>query len=196
MLRTDKNIANNDASIGGGGVLVLGFDVPLTGDGNPSTPDLWVWEVGQIAEGYRVDVSANGLAWTTVGQSNGSTNGSQGFDIDHAGFDSTSRLFFIRVTDTSFQDDGCQGGADVDAVAILSSIAPSITLTKSASPSSGVRVGDTVTFTFVVTNPGNDTLNNLSFQDPLPGLSAIDCGGVTSLSPFGSVTCTATYVVT
>jgi uncharacterized repeat protein (TIGR01451 family) len=62
--------------------------------------------------------------------------------------------------------------------------------------SGDVSLGDTLTYSFKVTNTGRVTLNAISVVDPLPGLSPIDCGGVTSLAPAEVVTCTATYTVT
>lgn len=58
-----------------------------------------------------------------------------------------------------------------------------------------MTVGDTVTYSFVVTNTGNVTLTDVTVTDPLPGLSAIDCPA-TTLAPGESMTCTATYTVT
>ena len=62
--------------------------------------------------------------------------------------------------------------------------------------SGNVSVGDTLTYGFTVTNTGIVTLSAITVVDPLPGLSAINCGGVTILAPAAWVTCTATYTVT
>ncbi|MEM9598665.1 MAG: SdrD B-like domain-containing protein, partial [Acidobacteriota bacterium] len=65
--------------------------------------------------------------------------------------------------------------------------------------SGDVTVGDVLTYTFLVSNVGNVTLTNITIDDPLPGLSAIDCGRmaqVGSLVPGTSVLCSATYTVT
>ena len=62
--------------------------------------------------------------------------------------------------------------------------------------SGDVSLGDTLTYSFHVTNTGQLTLNDVTVVDPLPGLSPIDCGLTTSLAPAEDVTCTATYVVT
>ncbi len=73
--------------------------------------------------------------------------------------------------------------------------APAIQIAKSAAPDSGAGVGDTVTYSFAVTNTGNVTLDNIAVTDPLPGLSAVTCP-TTTLAPTISTTCTATYTVT
>jgi uncharacterized repeat protein (TIGR01451 family) len=62
-------------------------------------------------------------------------------------------------------------------------------------------VGETITYTLAVDNTGNVTLSNVTVTDPLPGLSAIDCGGgsnvIASLAPDDPVVnCTATYAIT
>src|SRR5205085_9908178 len=42
---------------------------------------------------------------------------------------------------------------------------------------------DLITYSFEVTNTGEARLDNISVTDPLPDLSAINCGGQTSLDP-------------
>ena len=57
----------------------------------------------------------------------------------------------------------------------------------------GPRAGDTIDYSFVVTNTGNVTLTGIVVDDPLVG--AVDCP-VTTLAPTESTTCTATYTLT
>ncbi|TPW77637.1 DUF7507 domain-containing protein [Schumannella soli] len=72
-----------------------------------------------------------------------------------------------------------------------------LSLTKSASPSSTVKLGDVVTYTFVATNTGNVTLSGVTISDPLAGLSRVDYSTQSrTLAPGGTVTGTATYTVT
>ena len=74
---------------------------------------------------------------------------------------------------------------------------PSVGLTKSALlPDADPSVDDIVTYEFVVTNTGNVTLDAVTITDPLPGLSPVDCGGVSTLAIGGEITCTATYTIT
>jgi len=83
-------------------------------------------------------------------------------------------------------------------VDLPSNPAPSLGLTKKANLET-VKAGQTVTYTFVLTNLGNVTLTDLAVQEvAFSGtgtLSAVKCP-VTRLAPDASVTCTATYVVT
>ncbi|QTF72461.1 DUF7507 domain-containing protein [Arthrobacter woluwensis] len=78
--------------------------------------------------------------------------------------------------------------------------APGISLVKSADKTELVA-GETVTYSFVVTNTGNVTLKDITVNEgEFSGsgkLSAITCpDGVTSLASGEQVTCTATYQVT
>ncbi|WP_075661521.1 DUF7507 domain-containing protein [Streptomyces acidiscabies] len=77
---------------------------------------------------------------------------------------------------------------------------PSLTVEKSADRTDLV-VGQTVTYSFKVTNIGNVTLKNVAVQEGsfsgTGAMSAISCpAGASSLAPGAAVTCTATYVVT
>ena len=52
---------------------------------------------------------------------------------------------------------------------------PSISVVKSAAPLTVSAAGDTVAYSFCVTNTGNVTLTSVGVTDPLPGLSAVTC---------------------
>ncbi|MFF9564460.1 beta strand repeat-containing protein [Leifsonia sp. NPDC014704] len=80
---------------------------------------------------------------------------------------------------------------------------PGIALTKTADAAgvnSPARVGDPVTYHFVVTNTGNVRLDAVTIADQLPGLGPIVYGAWPAASgtllPGESVTATATYAVT
>ena len=73
---------------------------------------------------------------------------------------------------------------------------PAITVVKSASPSTFSVAGETIDYSFDVTNSGNVTLRNIRVRDTgLPGLSSISCPDHT-LPPGASQTCTASYLTT
>ena len=77
---------------------------------------------------------------------------------------------------------------------------PSLGIVKTAYIASFSAPGTPVSYSYAVTNTGNVALTNVTVTDPMPGLSAINCGGnsdvVTSLTAGASVTCTATYTTT
>jgi uncharacterized repeat protein (TIGR01451 family) len=79
--------------------------------------------------------------------------------------------------------------------------APSLTMTKSATPATVTAPGRVITFTFHVTNTGNVTLTNVTVSEGAfsgtGSLSTPTCPGeAASLAPGASVDCTATYTVT
>ena len=72
---------------------------------------------------------------------------------------------------------------------------PSIASKKTASIKSYSAPGTLVTYSYKVTNTGNVTLDPVTVTDPMAGLSPISCPA-TSLAPWVSETCTATYTTT
>ncbi len=93
---------------------------------------------------------------------------------------------------------GTLGARTADAVVTLADPAPLATLTKTASEDTDVTEGQIITYTYVVTNTGDVTLNAVSVSDVHAGtgtLSAITPASVT-LAPTESQNFTATYTVT
>ncbi|MGG7451729.1 DUF7507 domain-containing protein [Plantibacter auratus] len=79
--------------------------------------------------------------------------------------------------------------------------APAITVVKSANPATVANAGETVTYSFLVTNTGNVTLSDVSvIEGEFSGtgeLSDVVCPPAAgSLAPQATVTCEATYTVT
>ncbi|MGD0375753.1 MAG: hypothetical protein ABSB01_14360, partial [Streptosporangiaceae bacterium] len=86
--------------------------------------------------------------------------------------------------------------SDPSTATVPAEQAPSISVVKSAEPSSFAVAGETIHYSFLVTNTGNVTLSHVQVNDAdLPGLSAISCPQ-SSLAPGASETCAATYVTT
>ena len=101
---------------------------------------------------------------------------------------------------------------------LQSYLPPSITVTKTASADSNVPAGTTITYTYVVTNTGNQTISSIDLSDahggsgpaPDPGNETLTTDtGITgdssdagtngiwdSLAPGDQVTFTASYIVT
>ena len=77
---------------------------------------------------------------------------------------------------------------------------PSIALTKNAAYTGGSQAGDTVDYSFELTNTGNVTMSAAEITDPLPGLSTITYGAWSGasgvLAPGETVDATATYTLT
>ncbi|MFJ7275709.1 LPXTG cell wall anchor domain-containing protein, partial [Kitasatospora sp. NPDC098663] len=79
--------------------------------------------------------------------------------------------------------------------------APALTVVKSASPSTVTAAGQTVDYSFLVTNTGSVTLTDVTVNETAFSGSGtapvVTCpAGAASLAPGASVTCTATYTVT
>lgn len=74
-----------------------------------------------------------------------------------------------------------------------------LTLTKSVSPTTVAAVGDTVTYSFLVTNTGNVTIDGLAIAETAFSGSGTPPAAVcpaTTLTPTAATTCTATYTIT
>ena len=83
-----------------------------------------------------------------------------------------------------------------DSVTLSADRQPSLLITKSADVLLDVVPGDTITYTFKVKNTGNVTLDGVVVIDHHTGLTAISPASIPSLAPGGTVTFTASYVVT
>lgn len=88
--------------------------------------------------------------------------------------------------------DPLQRTADVEVPADQQ---PSIALAKTATEASFDAAGSTLHYRFEATNTGNVTLIDVAVDDPLAGLSALECSG-DQIAPDDTVTCTATYETT
>ncbi len=82
---------------------------------------------------------------------------------------------------------------DTDTVSTPIPASPDISLDKQAGVPSGNSAGDSIDYTFLVTNTGNVTLDPVNVDDPTA--NPVTCP-VTVLAPGESTTCTATYTLT
>ena len=87
---------------------------------------------------------------------------------------------------------------DTDDAVVTADQTPSISIDKTASPTTFGAVGTPISYSFVVTNNGNVTLDEVAVSDPHAGLSAISCAPAqgSSLEPGATMTCTASYTTT
>ncbi len=83
----------------------------------------------------------------------------------------------------------------MSSVCIPAQQSPAITIKKTASVSSFSAPGTLITYSYLVTNTGNVTLDPVTVTDPMVGLSALSCPD-SSLAPAANETCTATYTTT
>lgn len=104
---------------------------------------------------------------------------------------------------TTGTDPAGQSPTDEDTVTVIPGNAPSISLVKTGALATAPdgEAGDTVTYTFTVTNTGNVTLRDVGISDPMPGLGTLTydwsaASDVGTLEPNEVVTATAEYSLT
>ncbi|MEU8386431.1 hypothetical protein [Streptosporangium sp. NPDC048865] len=89
-------------------------------------------------------------------------------------------------------------GSNASTATVTAAGASSLTLVKTASPSTMTRAGQAVTYSHVVTNTGGTTLTAVSVTDTAfsgRGTPPVVTCPVTTLAPRASTTCTGTYTV-
>jgi uncharacterized repeat protein (TIGR01451 family) len=131
-----------------GNVTLTGVTVadPLPGLG--PLANVWDGTAGTLSPGQSVVSTAT----YTVTQAN----------VDAASLQNTATASGTDPSGTPISDDG--------ESTITATANPGLTVTKSASPASITRAGQTVTFTITASNTGNVTLTGVTIADPLPGL--------------------------
>jgi uncharacterized repeat protein (TIGR01451 family) len=90
-------------------------------------------------------------------------------------------------------------GSPPDTTTVTVPATPAMTVVKSADPASAGAVGDVITYSFLVTNTGNVTVDSVAVNETdftgTGAMSAVTCPSAT-LAPAASTTCTATYTLT
>jgi len=79
--------------------------------------------------------------------------------------------------------------------AIATLAVPALSLVKTANTTSFTGVGERLTYLYIIANRSTVALTDLVVNDPMPGLSAVDCP-VTTLASTLMTICTANYVTT
>ncbi len=102
----------------------------------------------------------------------------------------------VSDDDTPGTDENGDGKTGNDPTFVTNTQMPRIELDKSSTVPADAKVGDEITYTFVVKNIGNVTLTDVTVTDPMPGLTAITPASVASLAPHKSATFTAKYTLT
>ena len=185
---------------------VVSFDITVTNNGPDDTTNVSLTDIlpagliatannGTVTAGSYNDVSGN---WTIATLANGATatltlEGT--VDLAAAGTTITN----ITTAATSDVPDSDTAGDVLEASVDVLEAAPESTLTKTASNDTDVAVGDVITYTYVFTNTGNVSLNNVSITDVHSGtgtLGAITPASVATVAVGDSATFTADYTVT
>jgi uncharacterized repeat protein (TIGR01451 family) len=105
----------------------------------------------------------------------------------------------LNTATATGQDPAGEPVEDSDTETVSSQSLPSLSIVKTANVTSGVVAGQTITYTYLVTNNGNVGLTNVFVSDVHNGtgnLSSITPASVATLAVGQSVSFSATYVVT
>ena len=107
------------------------------------------------------------------------------------------------VTDTATATGDAPDGSDVSSPLSSASVSvtqsPGLTVVKTASPATVSAAGQSITYSYAVTNTGNVTVTGIGVSDtqaaPAGATSPVSCPS-TSLAAGASMRCTATYTAT
>jgi uncharacterized repeat protein (TIGR01451 family) len=115
----------------------------------------------------------------------------------HASYNTTAAdVAAGKVTNTATATAQTRGGAIVKATSNKVSVPyAGLKIVKDVEETAYSATGQTLHYTFTVTNTGNVTLNNVAVADNGPGSPTVTCPG-TTLAPGASFVCTATYTTT
>ncbi|MEJ6388822.1 DUF7507 domain-containing protein [Gymnodinialimonas ulvae] len=172
------------------------YTYTITNTGNVTLTAAPVLTDDRIPTGLTCDpVPAGGLEPTDTLDCTGTYQTTQG-DVD-AG--AVTNLAAVEIDDPTNPGTPLRASAGATVPAVQNA---SIEITKTPSITTSAAVGDIITYTYVVTNTGNVTLDNIVLDDQHTSASgtgplAISDGGVVlSLDPLDSATLTAQYEVT
>lgn len=192
---------NGSGAASAGEVITYNFSVTNNGNttieaviiSDPMLPGLVCPVIGPLAPGETVtfgssppsQVACTGNTYT-VTQADVDDRGGGDGDIDNT------------ATGTAVAPGGGNASGDATANTPVDPAAPRLVVDKTANPGVVSSAGEVITYSIVVTNPGNVTLRDISVTDPMPGLSAVTCvpAAPFTLAPGASATCSATYTVT
>ncbi len=138
------------------------------------------------------DPKATGISCpVTTLSPGGSTTCTASHTVTQADLDATSVVNTATVTGTP------PGGSPIpqvssNTVTVPSVQSPAITISKSTTKTSYSTVGESIPYSFTVTNTGNVTLTTIAVSDPKT--SGVSCAA-TSLAPGQNTTCTGTHTV-
>ncbi len=169
----------------------------ITNSWTPGDTETVTWTVGStnsppinVSE-VNIKLSVDGgLTYPHSLVSNGSNNGTATFTVPYISPTTitTARVIVEPVDNIFF--------AINDSDFSINSVAPpQLSMTKTANAASA-NLNDTITYSFLVTNTGGVTVDNITVSDPLPGLDFSSSGSsITSLVSNASGLLTATYSV-
>ncbi|MFT4214704.1 MAG: hypothetical protein QM622_08010, partial [Microbacterium sp.] len=169
------------------------YTFAVTNTGNATVSDIAIDETAFSGSGTLSDIECDATSLA----SGESTDCTATYTVTQADIDAGVITNTAVATGTDPSDAAVTSNEDDATVTADQSAA--LTLVKTASTDTVDAVGDTVTYTFAVTNTGNVTVDDIAIDETAfsgsGSLSDIECDA-TSLASGESTDCTATYTVT
>ncbi len=182
------NDADNSGGLSVGDVIGYSFTVTNTGE-------LRLFDVSVVdpLPGLSAITGGSDSLWPGQSTTFTATYTITQANVDQGVVNNTASAFAVALGGVAVADTDSEGITlpQNPAVSITKSVVVSLDADNSNTPS----LGDTLTYTFTVTNAGDVTLSNVGVTDPLPGLSAIT-GGANTLAVGGTTLFVATYTLT
>jgi uncharacterized repeat protein (TIGR01451 family) len=173
-LSIDKSSSTADYSTVG---QTISYSYDVTNTGNVTLPSISVTDDRVASVSCPGGSVAPSASITCTGS----------YDVTQADLDAGS------VANTATASSGATSSAP-DSVTVPAVQNPAMTIVKTAVESSFSSPGDTLNYSYQVTNSGNVTLSNISVTDDKASVTCPDTSG--GLAPTASITCTAQYTVT
>lgn len=171
------------------------FTFTVTNVGNVTLHDVAIVETSFTGTGV---LPAATCGATTLAPGDGVTCTST-YEVTQADVDAGVVTNVALATGVTPDGDPVQSNDDDAVVGVVATV--SLSLVKTVAPATVARAGDTVTYTFVVTNTGNSPATDVHVVEPtFTGTGTaptVTCGPTaSSLAPGAKLTCTSTYTVT
>lgn len=210
VLVTSVNQCNGSGG-GGGGAATCTVDVvnTITGTATPTAASIDQCVGSGTGGGTQPTVSCTPLGDTTnatITQCNTSGNGGGGTMRVQCTVDPSTETSAVPITVNQCNGSANGGGATVTCTTSLTNDiiavapAPSLAISKSASPTTVSAVGQSISYSFLVTDTGNVAVGDIAVTDtqsaPAGVLTAPPACPDPTLEPSGTETCTASYEVT
>lgn len=192
QLSLTKSVAPSDrASIDVGQRLTYSFVV--TNNGNVTLDDITIHEIDFSGSGT---LSAIICPTTTLAPTE-STTCTATYTVTQEDVDAGKITNLAQASGTTPEQETVESN-EADAV-VRPDQEPSLSVEKTADPTTATTVGTTIDYTFTVTNTGNVTIDDIAIDERgftgSGSMSAITCDA-TTLAPTAVTTCHATYSVT
>ena len=182
--------ANPTAIVNAGDTITYTFDV--TNSGNVTATAIGITETAFSGTGTLSPITCNATTLAPAATTQCT-----------ATYQATAADIAAGIIDNTAEATGTDPGNNTitspPSTATVTAVNAALDLTKTANPATVTAAGDTITYTFHVTNTGNVPIDSIAIQEGTfsgtGSLTAITCNA-TTLAPAASTDCTATYQAT